>query len=315
MKQLMIMSIIVGAGIVFAKFFKVSDEQQKFLSKLLLYFVNPCLVVSSFNIDFDLEKLKQLLIVVCIAFFIHCVMIFIAFCGTFSKKDIFNDYKIIEKVGIIFTNCGFIGIPLIRGVFGEEGVFYLMGYLVVFNIFLWTYGYYQMSGTINLKKIFLNPNIIAVCLGLIIFCMPFKLPEFISKPIDMISDMNTATSMVLLGILLANLKFPESNEAFSRKYYVFRIGKFVFFRLVVCAIINIVISFFAYKIFSSIPDIRMMIFVVLICSMCPSATSVPSLSCIFEKDQSYASIIVSITSIVCIITTPTFVALAERIIQ
>lgn len=330
MKQLLIMAVIVLAGYFFARKFKVSEQEQKFLSKLLLYFVNPSLVLTSFNIDFNLEKFKQFFFVAFLALIIHGAMILIALLFT-SKKDFrknktyadvngektdsFKDYSIIERVALVFTNCGFVGIPLIRGVFGEEGVFYLMGYLVVFNILLWTFGYYQMSSSVNIKKILLNPNIIAVCLGLLIFALPYKLPEFISKPIEMVGDMNTATSMILLGILLANLKIPQASVEFSRKDYLLRIVKFVLVRLVLCALVNIFILYFVHKGLHFMADIKLIVFVILICSMCPSATSVPSMACIFNKDESYASLLVSITSIACIITTPSFVALAEFFIK
>jgi predicted permease len=63
------------------------------------------------------------------------------------------------------------------------------------------------------------------------------------------------------------------------------------------------------------PQIKMMIYTVLICSMCPAATSVPSLACVFDKDTSYASLIVSVTSLLCMISLPAFVALAEFFIK
>ena len=84
-------------------------------------------------------------------------------------------------------------------------------------------------------------------------------------------------------------------------------------RLVICVAVNILVLFAASKIFANMADIRMMLFVILICSACPSATSVPSLSVLFNKNVSYASLVVSISSLFCIFTVPTFVALAEMI--
>lgn len=323
-KQLTTMLLIVLGGFVFAKCFKVGDKEQKFLSKMLLYFINPCLVVSSFNLDFNLLKLKQLCFVAIISLIIHAIMIFIGILFTLSKDETKRDLNILDRVGIVFTNCGFVGIPLIRGVFGDEGVFYLMGYLIIFNILLWTYGYYQLSGTVNIKKIITNPNIIGVCIGLIIFCLPVKLPEVFAKPISMIGDLNTATSMILLGILFTDFKKPESNVEGKKDGYVFRITRFTIIRLFVCAFINLIILMLIYKfvvrfqLFSSLgnfDDYRMMLFVVLICSMCPAATSISSLSCVFDKDTSYASLLVTITSIFCMLSVPSFVAVAEKIIR
>jgi len=312
LKQLLIMALIVIGGFIFAKAFKVGDREEKFLSKLLLYFINPCLVISSFNLDYNALKLKQFLFVAAISLIIHGVMICIAFLTIGRGKHKGGAFVSIDRVATVFTNCGFVGIPLIRGVFGDEGVFYLMGYLVIFNLLLWTYGYYQMCGTINLKKIILNPNILAVLFGIIIFCLPFKLPYFLIKPISMIGDLNTATSMILIGILFADFKLPKENTSRS---WLLQLTKVTLLRLVLCVIINLLVLFGVYLLCGNMADIKMMLFVILICSACPSATSVPSLSVLFEKNVSYASLIVSVSSLFCIFTLPTFVALAELLIK
>ena len=300
MKQLITMALIALGGFIFAKAFKVEESQQKFLSKLLFYFINHFMVVKSFNLVFDADKLVQLGFVFVVALIIHGLMILLGFLS--SKEQV-------DRLAVCFTNCGFIGIPLIRGVFGDDGVFYLMGYLVVFNITIWTYGYYIMSGSINLKKIITNPNIIAVVLGIVIFCSPWTLPEVIARPVTMIGDTNTAVSMILIGILLANFKPADG------KKYALKLVKVSFLRHVVCALVNIAVLFVVYKLFPNIPDCRILLFVVLICSMCPAATTIPGLAVLFNRDETYASLIISFTSLLCMLFLPTFVALAELIIK
>ena len=300
MKQLITMFLIALAGFIFAKIFKVEESQQKFVSKLLLYLINPFMVVKSFNLEFNADKLAQLGFVFVVAIVIHAVMILIGF---FSSKEQ------VDRLAVCFTNCGFIGIPLIHGVFGDEGVFYLMGYLVVFNVTIWTYGYYIMSGSINLKKIITNPNIIAVIIGIAIFCSPWTLPEFIARPVTMIGDTNTAVSMLLIGILLANFKPADG------KLYALKIAKVSLFRHVICAVVNIGILFLVWKLFPNVPDCRILLFVVLICSMCPAATTIPGFAVLFNHDETYASLIISFTSVLCMLFLPSFVALAELIIR
>lgn len=294
------MAIIGLGGFIFAKIFKVTENERKFLSKLLMYFINPCMVLNSFNREFESQKLLLLGIVVILSLIIHVMMIVL---GVFTTK------QKIDRLAIAFTNCGFIGIPLIRGVFGDEGIIFLMGYLAVFNILVWTYGYYQLSGKINLIKVITNPNIVAVIFGIILFCMPFTLPQVIARPLYMVADTNTAICMILVGVLLADFHPSQSKEVFPR------LAKMSVLRLVVCSVLNIAILFLAYKLTANLEDSRMVIFVVLICSMCPVATSIPSLACLFDQDAAYASLTVSITSILCILTLPSFVALAELIIK
>ena len=299
-KQLITMAIIGLGGFIFARIFKVNESERKFLSKLLMYFINPTMVLNSFNREFDSQKLVLLGIVVLLSLIIHVVMIML---GIFTCKEK------IDRLAIAFTNCGFIGIPLIRGVFGDEGVIFLMGYLAIFNILVWTYGYHQLSGTSKIIKVITNPNIIAVALGVVIFCMPFTLPDVIGRPLSLVADTNTAISMVLVGVLIADFHPSESKTVLPR------LVKMSLLRLVVCSVINIVILFAAYKVIGNMDGARMIIFVVLICSLCPVATSIPSLACLFDQDAAYASLTVSLTSILCIITLPGFVALAELIIK
>lgn len=317
-KQLATMLFIMAAGFLFAKLVKVDDKEQKFLSKLLLYLINPLMVFNSFNREFDTNKLKQLAFVTVVSLVIFGIMILIGILTTLSKKKELQDFNQIDRIGVVFTNCGFVGIPLINGVFGSEGVFFLMGYLVCFNVLLWTYGYFQLGGSIKPVKIITNPNIIAVFAGICFYCFQIKLPEFIQNPLTMIGDVNTAVAMILIGILLAGFKKPES------KTFIFRIIKFSFVRLILCAFINVLIIFAFYKLCLLIPEakffasrdvLKMMLFVILICSMCPAATSIPSLACVFNKDTTYASVIVSITSLLCMVTIPAFVAFAELLIK
>lgn len=300
MRQLSIMAIIGVGGFIYAKVVKVQEYESKFLSKLLLYFINPFMIINSFNKEFNPEKFKQLLFVILLSLIAHLVMILLGFFSTKDKVD---------RLAVSLTNCGFVGIPLVRGVFGEEGVFFLMGYLVVFNIMVWTYGYYQIGGSVKIKKIITNPNIIAITFGLILYVLPVSIPEIIMKPINMIGDLNTAVSMILIGILLANFKFSES------KAYIFQITKTLILRLIVTGILNIAVFFVIFKIFGNFPDIQLLIYVVLLASLCPVATSIPGLACVFNKDATYASVLVSISSLLCLFTLPAIVALAELVIR
>lgn len=300
MRQLTIMAIIGLGGFIYAKIVKVQESEYKFLSKLLLYFINPFMIVNSFNQTFDSQKFKQLIFVVLLALVVHFIMVLL---GAFTTKDK------VDRLAVSLTNCGFVGIPLVRGVFGDEGVFFLMGYLVVFNTMVWTYGYYQMGGSISIKKIITNPNIIAITFGLVLYVSPIALPEIIMKPINMIGDLNTAVSMILIGILLANFNFAES------KAYVVKILKTLFLRLILTGILNIAVCFVIYKLFGNFPQINLLIYVVLIASLCPVATSIPGLAVVFNKDATYASVLVSLSSVLCLFTLPAVIALAELVIK
>lgn len=307
-KQLLIMLVISLFAFIFSRKNKFGNSESAFLSRILLYFVNPCLIFNSFNREFDIQKLKELAFVILLSFLFHFLMMAVAGICIRTREEAARNLDSLEKVGIVFTNSGFIGIPLINGVFGPEGVFYLTGYLTVFNVCLWTYGEYQMSRKFSLLKVLKNPNILGVLCGLVVFCLPVTLPEIIAKPLTAISDMNTALSMFLLGLLFASFQ-KSVNTPYTR-----RIVKVSLLRLVICPLLCLLLAAAVWKLFAQEHSLRMELFVAFIASLCPVGMSVSSFACVFDKDASFASLMVLVTSILCIISVPTFVRLAELLI-
>ena len=183
-----------------------------------------------------------------------------------------------------------------------------MGYLAVFNIYLWTFGYYMVTRKMQPLKIITNPNIIAVVAGIIFFCIPGQLPDIIASPVRHISDTNAAVSMLLLGMLFATFKKPSG----SFKEFVLRIAKTTFIRLVLSAVVMFFIAWAAISLFGSMQNIRLISYVVFIAALCPVGMSVSSLAVVFNRDESYSSMLVAVSSALCILTLPLSVAIAER---
>ena len=113
--------------------------------------------------------------------------------------------------------------------------------------------------------------------------------------------------MLLLGILFARFEFDRA--------YIARVIKTTLFRLVVASLCNLIVIVIVYKLCINMQDIKMMLFAIYICSMCPVATTIPGLAVVFDHDKSFASLVVTVTSLFCILTIPSFVALAEFIIN
>ncbi len=304
-KQLFIMFLIAASGFIVTRKFKFGEQEQQFVSKILIYFVNPILVFTRFDMDFDGENLKNFGIVFALAVIIHFAMILVALVFCRSKSEDEKELDQIDKLNVVFTNCAFIGIPLIDGIFpGTNAIFYLLPFIVAFNIFLWVFGYGIFCGRVNVKKLVLNPNIIAVVAGFVLFCSPFRLHKIIAIPLTHISGMNTVLAMFLLGMLFANF------HGFN-KLYIRHIVKLCVLRFAVVLVFVFALIFTASKIFCDIQDIRLMCYVTYIASLCPVAMSVSSFAVLFNKDESYAGLSVLATSLFCVISLPLSVALAE----
>lgn len=313
-RQLAIMLAIAVCGYGVTKAFKFGKMEQQYVSKTLLYFINPCLILGNFNRDFNAGELKGFATVLVYAFIIHILMIAVALIFARSRTEEGKELDCIDRIAVVFTNCGFIGIPLIQGVFPGKpmAVFYLIAFLTVFNICLWTFGYFIVCGKINLKKIITNPNIIAIAAGFLIFIAPFKLPSVLangkSGVIDFIASMNTATSMILLGMLFANYTKPAAQKIFGR------VVKLCILRYVVTGVIMFALTLAVLKFASGVHDVHMMCYVAYIAALCPVGMSVSSFAVVFNKDESYSALLVLTTSALCVLTLPASVFLLERFV-
>lgn len=158
------MLVILLVGVAVYKLGIIDETASKKLSDLLLTVVAPLLLFQSYQTDFDLELFYGLLEVAGASLLISAV-------GIFAAKFLFpgrDDRGRVEKMAAIYSNCGFIGIPLVDGILGSRGVFYMTAYLTVFNVLFWTHGLSIMDRKGETgggwKKIF-NPSVIGILLA------------------------------------------------------------------------------------------------------------------------------------------------------
>lgn len=324
-RQLVVMAIIVVLSFFFSRKNNFGQSASQYLSRLLLYVINPCMILSTFDVEFSGQKLRSLGLAIAVSFAFHLVMIALAAILFARKKSLQGQEgrDSLSKIGIVFTNSGFIGIPLINGVFGGEGVFYLMGYILVFNVLLWIWGEWLMTGTMRPLKILTNPNVLACAAGLAVFCLPFKIPYVIIEPLKMIGACNGAVSMILLGLLFSAFGANRSQEqnrsqgqedAAPAKAFAKPLARDVFLRLIVCPLILLGATLFAMRAFSSVSEIKLIMSVLFIAACCPVGMSVSSFAVVFKKDADYASLLVALSSAACVVTIPLLVALLEALV-
>lgn len=324
------MAIIVIISFFFSRKNAFGKEASQYLSRLLLYVINPCMIVSTFDVEFSGQKLRSLGLAIGVSFAFHLAMIVLATLLFARKKSSQGQGSLqgqeggrdsLSKIAIVFTNSGFIGIPLINGVFGGEGVFFLMGYILVFNVLLWFWGEWLMTGTMRPLKVLANPNVLACGAGLAVFCLPFKMPYVIIEPLKMIGACNGAASMILLGLLFSGFggakeKSGQGQErAAPVKAFAKPLARDVFLRLVVCPLILLGATRFAMQAFSSVSQIQLIMSVLFIAAACPVGMSVSSFAVVFKKDADYASLLVAVSSAACVVTIPLLVALLELFLR
>lgn len=101
-------------------------------------------------------------------------------------------FNSIEKASIIYTNAGYLVIPLVSAVLGEEWVFYTTAFILVQTILMWTHGVNLIGQekNLNIRKILCNPNVIAMIIGIALFALEIRLPAVIDSCVSGFGDMS-----------------------------------------------------------------------------------------------------------------------------
>ena len=299
-KKIIEMFMILLVVIIIYKGKIIDDVSTKHLSNVLLLLVSPLLIVQSYQIDFNKKLLYGLLWALLASFLTFLFMIIVSeflFHGNKNRSSV-------EKIAVSYSNSGFIGIPLISGVLGDKGVFYMTAYITVFNVLLWTHGVVLMGDSKDLKgawKNFLSPAIIAVIVGIILFLFQLRLPQFIENPLEMIASMNTPLGMIVAGANLAQGNILKSLKN-KRLYYL------SFIKLIVYPLAGIIILWL-------LPLEFEVAFTVFIALACPAGASVVMFAQRYDRDAYYGSEIFVITTLLSAITLPLLSIIAIGVLK
>lgn len=204
-QQVVILFILITVGFFAAKKKVFTKETVANLAAFILYVVTPCVIIESFNRPFDSSMLSSLFIAFGCAAFVHLLTILLV---TILIKDPSQARKRVLRFGVVFSNCGYMALPLQSALLGSDGVFFGAAFIAVFNLFVWTYGIRLMDETTKgpvLKKMFLNPGVIGVGIGLLLFLTPLDLPVLIFKPVQYLAALNTPLPMVVVGYYLSGI--------------------------------------------------------------------------------------------------------------
>lgn len=297
-KQIVIMFILIALGFLCGKIKLIDKPTNTKLSEFVLEVVNPVLIFMSYQQDFNAELLKGLGMSLALGFISYGVMIFLL---KFLYRKNKTNKGLVEQFAAIYSNCAFMGIPLINGLFGGEGVFYLTGYVTVFNIMVWTHGVLFFGGSgekTSVKKVITSPAIIATVLGLLAFLTGIRLPEIVSSAANYVGGMNTPLAMICAGVTISGTSIGEH----IKEKGVYRA---VFLRLILCP----VLFWLMFRWFAFIPE--MVFMVVLAAAGCPAAATGTMFALRYKKCPEMAAVIFAVSTLLSAVTLPLIVVLGE----
>lgn len=299
LNQTIIMLLLIMAGIICSKTGIISKETNKQLSTFVLQVVNPVLILMSFQTEYRSELAKNLVITFGLSVLAFAIMIGSAML--FVRKGEGRETAV-ERFAATYSNCAFMGIPLLNALFGAEGVFYLTAFITVFNFFVWTHGVILLSGERDFRqvaKVFYSPTIIAIVLGIIMFFAHIRIPAVPAQALQFIANINTPMAMIVSGVTMADTNILK----LLKKPGIYYIS--VLRLLVIPIILALVLSLFDID-----EKVRL---TVIIAASAPPAAMGTLLSIKYGRNSLYASEIFTAGTILSIATLPIIVRITEKI--
>ncbi len=289
-QQVLVLFLIIVVGFIAKKKDIITSQVSKKLSELLLYITSPFLVITSFNFEFSFDMLTKAIIVFIFSMGIH---IFSIILGMFAFNRYPDRVRSVLRFITVFPNCGFMGFPVLESIFGKIGIFYGSIYVMVFNIFLWTYGVMLFSKDnekTSIKQVLFNPGTISVFIGIIVFLFSIDIPAPIYNTLDLVGGMTAPLSMLIVGALLADVDFKKLFSG-SAVYY----GSFI--RLIFIPLLTMVVLKFTGM------EEELMKICVLLVAM-PAAANTAIFAEKYDADAPLASQCIAVSTIFSMITMP-----------
>lgn len=290
--------LMIGVGAVCFRLGILTRRGVSQLTTLLLYLVAPCLIVSSLAGEGGNIAPEELALSLGLAVLAHVLSIGLSFL--FFRREPLPRRQVL-RFSLIYSNTGFMGMPLVQAVVGTEGVVYASVFISVFNVFVWTHGYSLMSGgeSSGWKKVVLNPGVLALAIGLPLFFLGWDLPELLQVPIDSFAALNTPLAMVVIGCNIARIPFKEM---FSDRSVFLASG----LRLLLFPVVFLGAAFFCG------PAPALLVSSV-IQAAAPSAANTVLFATRFGGDDKLASKMVAVSSLLSVATLPLVVSAAQAV--
>lgn len=299
-KQLLVLLALMLTGLIAYKTKIIDDNAHSKISTLVVWVLNPFLMISGVigkSGDITGTVIYQNLILV-LLFYTSLFILGLIYIKIGAIKD--NDAYLYRLV-ILFPNVGFMGIPLVKVMLGDEYILLVAFYALAFNVLCYTYGihiaakYGGKDVLFNLKKM-VNPGTISSGIAILLFVLSPEIPAPIVSYVDYMGNTAITVSMIVIGISLAKLDWSKSFN--SIKYYIFLLVDMICFPLILISASKLL----------PFDSAALGVFHIMACMPVASLTCMLTLE--YSGNGSEAAKLVALTTIATVITAPLVIMIA-----
>ena len=287
--------LILILGFFLGKFKLISTSTNKELTNLLLTIFMPASLFMAFPSEYN-EATLHLFFAGLVAGILIMTILIILSRLIFNKWLFKGGLRFESQFAFIFNNATFLGYPIVASTFGPTGVIAYCGFIIAFNVALFSYGIWLFERKLSLKLfrgIVTNPNILAVFFGMLLFLAGIKLPSFIGDAVTFVGNATTPLSIICIGFMLSRANF----RALIKKW-----------RLAIVALTQLILG--PLVTFGLLTVLKFPAEVISVCTLIqalPTATSLGLFATKYGGNNIEASELVTVSTLLSVVTMPLLV--------
>ena len=291
--------LLMSVGFIFGRMGLLSGETLSQVSRILLYVVTPCIMINSFEVERTPAGQSQLFMALAAMAGLY-VLYMVLSVLLFPREG--EAHRGIMRFAAVYGNAGFMGLPLIQSVMGDEAMMVAVVGLAIFNTVTWTQGRALMGGRgeLAVKKVLLNPGIIGFVVGILLYFTGWRFPGPVDKTVAYLGSLNTPLAMVVIGGQMAQADFLKVFS--TKKLYLVSAVKLIGLPLLTALVL---LPF----------HVDPVVYVAsVILAGCPTAGATSLFAQSMGKDTALAAQQVTLSTLLCIATLPLMAVAAQLLI-
>lgn len=208
--QMAALVVIIFIGFCSTKLRIVNDAVSDSLSTIVMNITFPALLLTSMDQEYSAELFNNSMCLIAISLFVYVLLIVLAWLLGKGLK-VPRDQLGVLKFMLVLGNVCFMGFPIIGAIYGKVGIFYAASFNLIYNLLFWTYGviiFNEAQWRQSLGRL-INPGLIALFIGYLLFLTPLELPNFLFTPLEWVGEMTIPLALLLVGNSLFKIKLKE----------------------------------------------------------------------------------------------------------
>ncbi|MBQ6661623.1 MAG: AEC family transporter [Lachnospiraceae bacterium] len=216
LQQMGVICILVAIGIYLQKRGVADSLTTKNISTIVVDICNPALILASILSGNITATHRDLLIAAGLGAALYAILVALGFLLPHILR-VAPDKRRFYNLMTVYTNTGFLGIPIAKAVLPSNAILYVIVVNVFYSLLFYTHGLAILGSgradedgnpvpvKASLRSI-LNPGTIMALLSLAVFWFEISLPPILANTVSYVGNATVFLSMALLGINIARSK-------------------------------------------------------------------------------------------------------------